>query len=107
MQATAASTGPSRTFCRVLQTPSRSAPRIASSRNTAEAGIPTIAATASERLRRLPGISGSVGEAAAESGTTVTSKDRHDDALRPRATVVGDLAHGPDRISDARAIMVQ
>ena len=73
MQATAPTSGASRTSCSVRQTAPRSAPRIARKRKTADAGMPTIAATARERLRRLPGASDRSGPTAV-SGTTVTGE---------------------------------
>ena len=61
---------------RVFQTPPRSVPRIARTRKTIEIGIPTAAATTSDRLRPVPGTSRASGAAPArttdESGTTVT-----------------------------------
>ena len=76
MHATAPSSGSGLTPASVLHTPPRSVPRIASTRKTTEIGMPTAAATTSERLRPFPGTSGMRGAAAAdatdESGTTVT-----------------------------------
>ena len=98
MQATAAATGASRTSWSVRQTAPRSAPRIARKRKTADAGMPTIAATARERLRRLPGASDSVGPSVV-SGTTVTPEGCgaacfRGPRQRSRSTLALRLDHG-------------